>query len=188
MTGWQVDVHIFDAFQDLLSEEWVRSVATLTLASEHPADAAARATLESVPSEERPMALGLVIADDETLHALNREYHGVDEVTDVLSFPFFYPGSPGAEGTLGQEENVPFIVPDSGDGLPLSLGEVIISYPQAARQAPAAGHTVPREVALLVAHGVLHLLGYDHATPEEEAVMWQRQDAVLDKLFPPEAS
>ena len=59
------------------------------------------------------------------------------------------------------------------------LGEVIISYPQAQRQAIKVGHSVKQELALLVAHGVLHLLGYDHGEPQEEVVMKEKEKAVL---------
>ncbi|MCX8126446.1 MAG: rRNA maturation RNase YbeY, partial [Dehalococcoidia bacterium] len=61
-------------------------------------------------------------------------------------------------------------------------GEVVISYPQAVRQAEAAGHSIKAEIALLVVHGVLHLLGYDHENVSDKRRMWRRQRAVLAKL------
>jgi len=181
MAGWQVDVLIFDAFQDSLSEEWLREVALCTLGFEVQPEGGGAAALAL--GNGRPVALSLVIADDETLRTLNREYAGLDEGTDVLSFPLLSPGDEGEGDAPLATEGYPFVVPQ-GEDLPVQLGEVILSYPQAARQAQAAGHPVQREVALLVAHGVLHLLGYDHATPEEEAAMWRKQDAVLARLFP----
>lgn len=105
--------------------------------------------------------LHIKISGDETLQALNLEYKGVDAPTDVLSFPIGF-------------EN-----PETGR---MYLGDVLISYPQAKRQAEEAGHTVVDEVRLLVVHGVLHLLGHDHATEEEKDQMWSVQDELLKKL------
>ncbi len=64
------------------------------------------------------------------------------------------------------------------------LGDVVISFPTAERQAAAVGHSVAEELCLLTVHGVLHLLGYDHASPEEEADMWARQSQILASLSP----
>ncbi len=174
MVHWQVEVAIFDPFQNSFSEEWLRRVALLALASEEA---------KMAGTNGRPVSLSLVIADDETLRTLKREYLGEDEATDVLSFPFLFPGAE-APASGGEPS---FVVPQELEGLPLQLGEVIVSYPQAVRQAQTAGHSPQREVALLVAHGVLHLMGYDHAAPEEEAVMWKKQEEVLQRLFSPEA-
>lgn len=115
--------------------------------------------------------LTLVIADDALLQQLNRDYRGIDAPTDVLSFASH----------------------DEGEGAPIFvtapealnyLGDVIISFPTAQRQADAAGHSVSDELSLLAVHGVLHLLGYDHASPEEEADMWARQAQILASLPP----
>lgn len=114
--------------------------------------------------------LSLVITGDETLRQLNREYLGIDAVTDVLSFP-----------AQGEVENgwTPFV---SAPEAMAYLGDIVISYPQAARQAEAAGHAVADELCLLAIHGALHLLGYDHATAQEEAAMWREQAAALARL------
>lgn len=109
--------------------------------------------------------LGIVLTDDATVRELNRRYAGEDETTDVLSF------------SLQEGEAFAAL-----DGAPQPLGEVIIAYPVALRQADQAGHAVEREVAQLLVHGVLHLLGYDHAEPEEERLMRSREQAVLDSL------
>ena len=188
MARRQVDVHVFDAFDDHLSEEWLRGVVDLTLGPERLPKTDTPARDSTAPAGGHTVLLGLVIADDETLSSLNREFRGIDEVTDVLSFPFLHPGETQEENAMPSQEDVPFVVPvDQGEDVPLHMGEVIVSYPQAARQAQTAGHSAQWEVALLVAHGVLHLLGYDHATHEEEAVMWRKQEAVLANL-PPEAA
>lgn len=106
-------------------------------------------------------ALSLVITGDQQVRELNRQYLGIDENTDVLSF------------TSGEV--------DPDDHL-LYLGDVIIAYPTASQQAIAAGHPVEAELQLLVVHGVLHLLGYDHLEPHEKTVMWSLQDEILTSL------
>jgi len=105
--------------------------------------------------------LSLKITGDEEIQSLNRDYLGKDTPTDVLSFP------------------IPFNDPDSGVSY---LGDVVISLPAASRQAASAGHGVEDEIQLLLVHGILHLLGYDHVTPEDKAVMWKLQDKILNQL------
>lgn len=105
--------------------------------------------------------ISIQVTDDETLRQYNNEYMGIDAPTDVLSFP------------------VPFENPETGAPY---LGDLLISFPTAAQQAEAAGHPVTEEVKLLVVHGVLHLIGYDHATPEEKDAMWTLQDKILAEL------
>jgi probable rRNA maturation factor len=115
--------------------------------------------------------ISLVITGQERIQELNREYRGADRPTDVLSFAL-------SEEKAG-EEPAAFIEPP--DGL-LHLGEVIISYPQAEIQAREQGHSVNREMAILVIHGVLHILGYDHEEPEDETVMQAREKQILAGL------
>jgi len=110
---------------------------------------------------EGEAACTLRITDDETLRALNARYRGVDAPTDVLSF---------ADGT-----------PDPETGT-LYLGDIAIAFPRAAAQATQGGHPVMWELCLLVVHGVLHLLGHDHATQEEKARMWALQREALTAL------
>ena len=125
-----------------------------------------RAVAAALRHEERSGTVTVVITDDQGVQELNRDFMGEDEPTDVLSF--------GA-----QEEAGPFVsAPDSGD----YLGDIIISYPRAVAQAFEQEHPVERELDLLVVHGVLHLLGYDHAEAEEQVDMWERQDAILAGL------
>jgi probable rRNA maturation factor len=111
-----------------------------------------------------PSELGVVISDDATVRELNRRYLDRDEPTDVLSFG------------LGEVGEVPFALPP-GEAAP--LGEVIISYPTAVRQAEEQGHSVEAEVAHLLVHGILHLLGYDHLEAEDERVMRRREEEIL---------
>jgi probable rRNA maturation factor len=108
------------------------------------------------------VSLSLLLTDDEQMRQLNRDFAGLDEPTDVLSFP------------VGDE-----MMPEELAGY---LGDIAISMMKAERQAKKGGHTVTAELQLLVVHGVLHLLGYDHYDAEEKAAMWAAQRAVLEGL------
>jgi probable rRNA maturation factor len=108
--------------------------------------------------------LTLVVTDDKTLLALNQSFLNIDAPTDVLSFG---------------GESPDFVNPPHAD---LYLGDVVISYPRAKAQARAASHSIQEELALLVVHGVLHLLGYDHVRPEDQVAMWKRQAEILSGL------
>jgi probable rRNA maturation factor len=115
-------------------------------------------------------AVTVAIVNDEAIHQLNREYRGVDAPTDVLSF-----ASHGDEPPAQ-----PFVVPpELAAELADYLGDIIIAYPYAERQAARFQNSVAAELRLLAIHGTLHLLGYDHATPQAEAAMWALQDAAL---------
>ena len=103
----------------------------------------------------------VVLTDDESLRELNREYLGIDAPTDVLSFP-------------ASETD-----PETGAAY---LGDILISIPQADAQAKSANHPLESEVQLLVVHGVLHLLGYDHAEAKEKSKMWKVQTKILESL------
>lgn len=105
--------------------------------------------------------MSIVLTDDRQLHELNLDYLNVDAPTDVLSF---------SAGEVDPETET------------LYLGDVAISIPRAIQQAQNGGHSVEAEVQLLVVHGILHLLGYDHSTDEEKAVMWAEQSKVLERL------
>lgn len=105
--------------------------------------------------------ISIVIDDDNALQTLNKEFLGVDAPTDVLSFP--------------ADE----IDPESGNPY---LGDIIISFPRAQTQAEASGHALEAELQLLVVHGILHLLGMDHAEPDEKREMWESQTEILRNL------
>ncbi len=109
--------------------------------------------------------LSIVLADDEHLRALNRDYRGIDAPTDVLSFP------------AGEAD------PETGT---LYLGDVILSVPRAKEQARMAGHALEAEAQLLVVHGVLHLLGHDHDGEQDKARMWAAQSEILAGLGLPD--
>lgn len=166
MSRGDISVHLLPEFRRCLSRRWLRSVVEYTLELEGLQD---------------PVEVGVVIADDETVQQLNNDYRGLDETTDVLAFAFqTFSGLSNIAASSGRPTGG-FIEPPRQF---LDLGEVVVSYPQAKRQAAARGGRVKEEAALLVAHGVLHLLGYDHAEPVEERVMWEKQDAVVAGLFP----
>jgi probable rRNA maturation factor len=112
----------------------------------------------------------LRITDDAGIHALNRAHRGVDAATDVLSFPLQSAVGPPPGG---------FVLPP---GTPLHLGDVVLSWPRAVAQAAEYGHSLEREVAFLIVHGVLHLLGYDHERPTDAALMRPREEAILATL------
>lgn len=113
------------------------------------------------------VALSLVITDEATIKELNHQYRGLESATDVLSFPT----APDLdEADLWPAEEAGY------------LGDIIISYPVAARQAQTVGHTAQEELMLLTVHGTLHLLGFDHDTPTTKATMWQAQQQVMAAL------
>lgn len=133
---------------------------------EHVDEGIISAAAQAVMDQASPPVRGdlsVVIEDDARLHQLNNDFLGIDAPTDVLSFP------------SGEETEDP----ETGQ---VYLGDVILSYPRAAEQAVAAGHTTLDEIQLLVVHGVLHLLGHDHAEPEEKSRMWEAQNSVLASL------
>ena len=105
--------------------------------------------------------LSIVLTGDAQIQALNRDYRGYDKPTDVLSFEV-------------HERD-----PETGT---LYLGDIIISMERAAAQAEQGGHLLLAEIQLLVVHGVLHLLGHDHAEVEEKAKMWNDQAEILARL------
>ena len=117
---------------------------------------------------DKEVELGLYVTDDSTVKELNRAYRGVDKTTDVLSFAL-------SEGGTGPEVDQ-FIVPPDGV---LRLGEVIISYPQAVRQAEENGRLLEEELAGLLVHGVLHLLCYDHDRPSSARKMRALEKKIL---------
>ncbi|MFP6679033.1 MAG: rRNA maturation RNase YbeY [Dehalococcoidia bacterium] len=116
--------------------------------------------------ESGPDHVTLIITDDEALRKLNLEFMGYDEATDVLSFN-------------SQPASYEQIWPQVEDEESNELGDIAISYERAVDQAKSAGHEIAHELSILTAHGVLHLLGYDHAEPNEHKVMFDKTDDIL---------
>ena len=104
--------------------------------------------------------IGLSFISDRRIQSLNRIYRGKDQPTDVLAFPLENPR-------------------DLKGRAPCFLGDVVISVPTALRQARAQRHPLRREIAWLIIHGILHLLGYDHEKPDEARRMRRREQALL---------
>ena len=118
--------------------------------------------------------LGLVIVGQERVKQLNLSYLGRDEPTDVLAFSML------PEPSTAKEANFPpFVLPPDSIS---HLGEVIICYPQAVIQAAERQHPVRKEIAILIIHGILHLLGYDHDQPEPEQQMRTKETEILERI------
>nr|WP_295831468.1 rRNA maturation RNase YbeY [uncultured Azospirillum sp.] len=115
--------------------------------------------------EEGPAELSVVLADDELVHRLNREYRGKDKPTNVLSF------------ALTEAEE-----PEAQEGVPVMLGDVILAYETVAREASEQGKSFKDHMTHLVMHGVLHLLGYDHETDDEAEEMEALETRLLATL------
>ena len=113
---------------------------------------------------EDDVEVSCVLVDDERIHEINREYRHIDRSTDVISF--------------AMEDNDQFYV----EGMPRTLGDIFISVDHAKKQAEEYGHSLRREMCFLFTHGILHLLGYDHMTDEQEKEMFGLQDEILGAL------
>jgi len=114
-----------------------------------------------------PADLGIWITNEDELHALNRTFRSVDSSTDVLSFG------------EGDDEDMPFV--QAPESVP-HIGDVAISFPHVRRQAEEYGHSRQRELAYLLTHGILHLLGYDHEDPDDAREMRVHEEAALRDL------
>lgn len=153
MSG-EIAISVEEEFRGLVDRDRIKRIAQKVLEAEGMAS---------------PYEVSLMFTDSATVQKLNRDYRGVDEPTDVIAF-YMLPQD-------GDDSS--FVLPPDGV---THLGEVIISYPQAAEQAGEQGHPVEQELALLIIHGILHLLGYDHEQPEEEVKMRAREQELLGKL------
>ena len=152
----EVEIFVEEKFRGAMDVGWAKKIVRQILKAEGVAP---------------PYEVSLVFTDSETVQQLNRDYRGVDEPTDVLAFYM-----------LSQNEtDSSFALPPDGVTRP---GEVIISYPQAIEQAREQGHSTERELALLIVHGILHLLGYDHEEAGEESKMRARERELLERCLP----
>ena len=152
----EINVLFDEGLKDCLDASWIQNIAEQALIAQGISD----------DSE-----MGLVIASLKRIQELNKTYRGKNEPTDVLAFAML-PESSAKNEML-------FATPP--DGIK-HLGEVIISYPQAVKQAEEHQHSVKKEVAILIIHGVLHLLGYDHDEPEREGQMRARETEILSSI------
>ena len=152
----EVEIFVEEKFRGAMDVGWAKKIVRQILKAEGLAP---------------PYEVSLVFTDSETVQQLNRDYRGLDEPTDVLAF-YMLPQK-GIDSS--------FALPPDGV---TRLGEVIISYPQAIAQAREQGHSPERELALLVIHGILHLLSYDHEEPDEESTMRERERELLERYLP----
>ena len=151
----EINVLIDKGFEQYIDESWLRSIAEKVIVNQDTG---------------RRVELGLVITGQEKIQQLNLSYLGQDKPTDVLAFSV-------VEEVGGNSS--PFVMPPDGV---LHLGEVIISYQQAVIQAEEHRHSIKREVAILIIHGILHLLGYEHDKPELESIMSSREREILNTI------
>jgi len=160
MMGWhranmEINVLIDEDLEGCPEVSWLENVAEQVLVAQGAGSG---------------VELGLVIASQERVQELNQSYRGKDEPTDVLAFSAMEEIGAGFP---------PFVQPPDGV---LHLGEVIISYPQAIAQAKEHQHSIKKELAILIIHGVLHLLGYEHDKPELKRQMAAREADILSHI------
>ena len=145
---------------DLPYEEIAEKVIAACLAAEHCPFAA---------------EVSLSFVDDAAIRSLNREFRNIDRETDVLSFPMLEFEAPGVFPEIGEEDKNP----DTGE---VPLCDIVINVGRVKSQAAEYGHSETRELAFLLAHSMLHLMGYDHMEEEERLCMESRQRDILDGL------
>ena len=155
MVEQEINVYIEPSLSVHVNKGWVESMAYKIL----------EALSINVPTE-----LGLVITDSGTIQQLNKTYRGNETPTDVLAF--FMPSQPVQDKSM-------FINPPNGIN---HLGEVIVSYPQAMQQSKEQGHEIEYELMILIIHGIVHLLGYDHEQPADAQCMRAKEEEILGKV------
>jgi probable rRNA maturation factor len=153
-----VDIQVDERFAGQVDAALIERAVVAVLASEQVAGA---------------VEVSVLVADDDALHALNRDYRGVDAPTDVLSFA-------DADDQSAETPHPAFVRPPAAARY---LGDIALSYDRVIAQAAEYGHSRERELAYLTAHGILHLLGYDHERgPAEAAAMRAREEATMEQL------
>ena len=121
--------------------------------------------LSAIKKEQlEDVTFNLIIVDNQYIHEINKTYRGIDRETDVITF------------ALEDEDSI--IVPED---VVRNLGDIYISIDKARSQAEEYGHGLLRELSFLAVHGFYHLLGYDHMNPEDEKVMFEKQEEVLEE-------
>lgn len=138
-----------------------------------------RVVLKSLDYENCPyeVQVYVLLTDDNEIWTINKEHRKIDRPTDVLSFPMYAYEKPACFDEV--EDDMDAFHPSTGE---LMLGDIIISMDKVLSQAKAFGHSKERELAFLVAHSMLHLMGYDHMTDEERMIMEAKQEDILKQL------
>lgn len=121
--------------------------------------------------------VSLLLTSNEEIHKMNREFRQIDRPTDVLSFPMTDYPAPADFSFLEEAEDC--FNPETGE---LMLGDIVISKEKVLSQASDYGHSIKREYAFLIAHSVLHLIGYDHIDEEDRILMEEKQKQILTDL------
>ncbi len=155
MPEWEFTIDIDEKFAAEVAEETLAAALSAVLTYAGVGDA----------------GVAIVVTDNDYVRSLNREYRGVDAPTDVLSFA----------AQEGDDLDAEF-APEVAEEMDRYLGDLILAYPYAAAQATRYGYPLQTELQLLVVHGCLHLLGYDHDSDESQAEMWAAQSAILTGL------
>lgn len=137
-----------------------------------------RAVISSEKVPYSDVTVNLTFTDEETIKETNRDFRNMDSVTDVLSFPAVEFERP-ADFTGIKKGDPEYFDADTGE---LILGDIMICVKRAREQAEEYGHSFRREIAFLITHSLLHLLGYDHETDEERLVMEEKQRNILNDL------
>lgn len=134
---------------------------------------------EALRQEDFPYEteVSLTLTGLDEIHAINREFRQMDRPTDVLSFPQIDYPAPGDFSQLDDDADV--FNPDTGECI---LGDIVLCIPRVLSQAEEYGHSVKREYAFLIAHSMLHLMGYDHMEDVERVDMETRQERILEAL------
>jgi probable rRNA maturation factor len=143
-----INLSISTSYKKQVAKDWFTQSALIAL------------TFEQIDPELND--LSILVRNDNFLRKLKKQYFGIDEPTDVLSFQ-------------AGDEN-----PETNH---IYLGDIIISYPQAEKNAASANKSTEQEIRLLVVHGILHLLGHDHADEATQKAMWEKQDAILGLMI-----
>lgn len=145
-----------------------------------PCEELAKAVIEEALDYEEcsyESEVNLLLTMNEEIQKMNAEFREIDRATDVLSFPMVEYNEPGNFEFL--EEAAEYFHPETGE---LMLGDIVISKEKVISQAEEYGHSTKREYAFLIAHSMLHLMGYDHMEEEERLCMEAKQRDILDRL------
>ena len=142
-------------------------------------DTAHRVIAKALEHENCPYDtdVSILLTDDTAIEAMNEEYRDLAKSTDVLSFPLIEYKAPACFDGFDDMEDL--FNPDTGE---LMLGDIVISVDHCVAQAAEYGHGVLREYAFLIAHSMLHLMGYDHMEETEAKLMEMRQEEILEEL------
>ena len=170
-------------FEDLTGEPFVSTDGSITLNEADMKEYAEKILLKvsELHGLGDDLEVNLYLTDEENIQELNRENRGVDQVTDVLSFPGL-PFDTDHIANMDMLSSIPkYQYTDPEAGLTV-LGEIVVCAGRAAKQAEEYGHSLRREFAFLVCHSMLHLFGYDHINDDDRLKMEDMQKKVLDDL------